>query len=241
MTILFYCILFQSAFLFITSRVLKYNLCTIVVLLFVTETYLRVSGKGVLNYMELKSNSLFAPYLSNNFEKNRLINGQYVGKPNNQHQLQTNEYSYENNHNESGLREKPLKSFADTKNILILGDSYTEGVGAPSDSTVAASLEHFLREQQAGYTVVNGGVSGSDLFYSYKLLEHLQPALQPRLVVLNLNYSDINDVAVRGGDERFKENGKLKYRLSKNWEYFYSFSYLFRFIAHNLLRQIRMT
>jgi hypothetical protein len=108
MTILFYCILFLSAFLFITGRVLKYNLCTIVVLLFVTETYLRVSGKGVLNYMELKSNSLFAPYLSNNFEKNRLINGQYVGKPNNKHQLQTNEYSYENNHNESGLRKNPL-------------------------------------------------------------------------------------------------------------------------------------
>lgn len=236
MTILFYAILFLSVFLFITSKVLKYNLCAIVVLLFVTETYLRVSGKGVLNYMELKSNSIFTPYLSNNFEKNRLVNGLYVGKPNNKHQLQTNEYSYENNHNESGLREKPLKTFVNTKNILLLGDSYTEGVGAPSDSTVAASLEYFLREQRMDYTTINGGVSGSDLFYSYKLLEHLQPVLQPKLVILNLNYSDINDVAVRGGDERFKPNGKLKYRLGKNWEYFYSFSYLFRYISHNLLK-----
>ncbi len=236
MTLLFYAILFLSVFLFIRNKVVKYNFLAIVILFFCTETYLRISGKRILNYMELKSNSLFTPYLSNNFEKNRLINGLYTGKPNNKHQLQTNEYSYENNHNELGLREKPLNIFKHTKNILILGDSYTEGVGAPSDSTIAASLEYFLHSQQKDYRVVNGGVSGSDLFYSYKLLEHLQPEIHPAIVILNLNYSDINDIAVRGGDERFKKDGKLRYRLGKNWEYFYSFSYLFRFIAHNLFK-----
>ncbi len=232
-TILVYAIIGLSIFLFVRRKVLRYNLLAVAAILFIAETYLKLSGKGYLNYMEANSPSLMTPYLSNNFERNRLINGLYTGRPNNKHVLKTIEYSYQNNHNELGLREKPLRSFASTNNILLLGDSYTEGVGAPADSTIEASLEYFLNQQQLNYKVINGGVSGSDIVFAYQLLRYLQPVLRPKVVILNLNYSDISDIAIRGGDERFVGNNKLNYRKGMIWEYPYSFSFIFRVIVRS--------
>lgn len=115
-----------------------------------------------------------------------------------------------------------------SNNIVVLGDSYTEGVGAPFDSTGIKSIQEYLKNSGFNYNVINCGVSGSDLIYAYKLLDTLNVILKPKIIMYNLDYSDIDDIIFRGGQERFKNVIRKAYW----WEFIYSFSFIFRYIAN---------
>lgn len=124
------------------------------------------------------------------------------------------EFDYEIRTNSLGFRdiEHPLDKAPGELRILAIGDSFTEGQGAPFDQTWLSVLGGNLNRPEAThqYTIMAAGVAGSDPFYEYHLLVDKLLAYQPDLVMMVVNRSDVIDVIVRGGDERFLQNGRVK-------------------------------
>ncbi|MFN8239028.1 MAG: hypothetical protein U0T77_12740 [Chitinophagales bacterium] len=80
------------------------------------------------------------------------------------------------------------------------------------------------------YSVMNAGVSGSDIVYAHQLLDTLFKQTQPKIVLYNLHYSDIDDIMFKGGDERFTNGARKAFW----WEYLYSFSCIYRILSNSL-------
>jgi lysophospholipase L1-like esterase len=121
--------------------------------------------------------------------------------------------------------------------VMAIGDSFTEGFGTPSDSTWINLLADRLKEDIPNILPVNAGIAGSDvIFESYKLRYLLYDIYQPDLVILTINESDIQDIIVRGGKERFISAQELQYNSGPPWKYLYSFSHVFRLFIHQVLR-----
>jgi hypothetical protein len=132
------------------------------------------------------------------------------------HLLKSEEYKFMRVINSEGLADRehtPAKSVGEYR-ILALGDSLTEGDGAHADSTWLKFLERNLKKYpiQRNLTFMNAGVCGSDPFYSYVLLKDRLIRYKPDLVLLALNASDLNDLLIRGGMERFLPDGSVKYK-----------------------------
>lgn len=115
------------------------------------------------------------------------------------------------------------------KRILIAGDSFTEGVGAPFDSCYPSLLRNLLGAKDSNYYVLNSGISGDDPdvnFVNYR--DHLA-AYHPEIILQTLSSNDINtDIAVKGGLERFQKNGTIKFPPPPWWEPIYALSYVSR-------------
>ena len=219
------CIIFNN----IKNKVIRINAIVVLSLLLVAEVSLRITKKGFPNYIENNSTSIFCMYQSRSFgTSDGLI---YINRPNSERIEEKVEFRYLHKYNEIGLRDTALSFYGNKKNILILGDSYTEGVGAPADSTGPKSVEYHLNAMGKHYAVVNAGVSGSDIVYAYQLLDTIFKQTQPKIVLYNLHYSDIDDIMFRGGDERFSNGARKAFW----WEYLYSFSCIYRIISNRLL------
>jgi lysophospholipase L1-like esterase len=216
----------------IRNKAFRINAIVLLSLLLVSEMCLRIAKKGFPNYIENNSTSIFCMYQSRSFgTSGRLIHGLYINRPNSKRTEKKVEFQYLHKYNEMGLRDTALFFYRNKKNILLLGDSYTEGVGAPVDSTGPRSVEYHLKEMGKNYAVINAGVSGSDIVYAFELLDTLFKQTQPKIVLYNLHYSDIDDIMFKGGDERFT-NGTRK---AFWWEYLYSFSCIYRIISNRIL------
>lgn len=89
---------------------------------------------------------------------------------------------------------KPLAVFR----VLMLGDSFTEGGGLTLEQTVAKRVESGLNGRGCGaYEVVNAGVASYSPILEYLLLQRLAPILQPDLVVVNFDMTDVHDDVIR--------------------------------------------
>jgi hypothetical protein len=148
------------------------------------------------------------------------------------------EFSFTNTVNELGHREK---SFEDFKNdstsvkIVCLGDSFTEGDGAPYDSSWVRRLEQLLNEYfDTTFLLYNAGVCGSDVFFTNKILEDRLMASNPYMVLEAINESDLTDIVYRGGEERFNQDGTTSGKVGPNWEKHYKLSHVFRFYMTTL-------
>ncbi|MEM7104586.1 MAG: hypothetical protein AAF502_15725 [Bacteroidota bacterium] len=163
-----------------------------------------------------------------------------IQKPNAERIQKSVNFTYIHTYNSLGLREKEISEPLpeNTFTILALGDSYTEGVGAPGDSTWPVLTERLLNDQTQDTTVdvINSGIAGSDPVFAYKLVETFLVTYDFEMVILALNTSDIYDLFVRGGDERFTESGEIRFRNGPKWEFFYGSSYIFRVIIHDVLK-----
>ena len=150
------------------------------------------------------------------------------------------EFSYINQCNEFGVREFPLDSFlkdTTTVKILCLGDSFTEGDGAPYDSSWVRRVEYLANQNhKKNYAFFNAGVCGSDIFFNHQWLKTDVAKLKPQVVIECINTSDIDDVIWRGGAERFNTDGTTKGKVGPRWEFFYKFSHLFRAFVHEALK-----
>jgi hypothetical protein len=229
-TIWIYSFLIILCIHFLKNKIIRINLVVVLVILFGFETYLRAGKKGHLDYTENNSSSIFSVYQSRSYPGLKLINGLPVNPPNTIADDNKIEFNYANKFNELGFRERSVNYFANKNIILLLGDSFTQGIGAPADSTGPVALEYYLNQLNKRYAVYNAGVSGSDIVNAYKLLDGLSRSLHHQIVMYNLGYSDINDIAFRGGDERFK--GRL--RKMYWWEYLYSFSFISRLVITDI-------
>jgi lysophospholipase L1-like esterase len=211
--------------------------------LFVGELSLRYVFKTNLSYSEQNGLHLYAsPFFSNKVVRLIGLSGaeidlsgidKYRVKRERTESI-SDEFSYVHSFNSLGCRgAEPLQGEGVFK-ILALGDSFTEGAGTPEDSTWVHLLSLRMQDHQDQKTTyLNAGISGSDPFQSFQLLKRLHALYKPDLVVLLLNYSDINqDFYNRGGKERFEKGSLLAYRVGPWWEPIYASSFIFRAIIH---------
>ena len=151
------------------------------------------------------------------------------------------EFTYHRQINSMGLcdREIPLDKRAGEYRVVALGDSFTEGVGTSYDNSWVKVLERHLAAAMPDnlVTTINAGISGSDPFYEYVLLRDRLLPFQPDLVIVAVNPTDMYDVLIRGGMERFRPDGSTRYaRHAPDWERVYAMSYIVRAVVHDVLR-----
>lgn len=136
--------------------------------------------------------------------------------------------------NEDGLKDLNISPGKKGKRILILGDSFTEGVGAPPDSSYPRILESLLHASDSSVQVTDAGIGGSDIFFEYKLLQHLMQKYKPDVVIDATNPTDVIDFLTRGGFDRFLPDNKVQYRQGPWFEPLYESSFLVRRMVHNV-------
>ncbi len=149
------------------------------------------------------------------------------------------EFVFSRTFNSEGLPDIEHKQEKDsgTYRIMAFGDSFTEGVGADADSTWLKFLSYKLNAcySSVKFEYFNAGISGSDPFFAYKLLNDRMLKYQPDLVLLCINTTDISDYFIRGGFERFCDDGTVAYKNPPHWEWLYAYSYIARLVVHNVL------
>ncbi len=120
------------------------------------------------------------------------------------------EFKYWHRYNSLGLRGKDPSKDTAKINIVGLGDSYTEGVGTPEDSTWLQLVENNLNQVRRGQLkkiqCINGGIMGNEPIAEYIILKELLLPYKPRVVILAVNCTDISDIVELGGWERFNNN-----------------------------------
>jgi hypothetical protein len=197
------------------------------------ELFLRISEKYKTR-SEFKGKSYSYKY------KVHRSNWYYTNKPNTSRTKKEKEWQYFNQYNEFGNREKSIQNFIkDTTSIKIicLGDSFTEGDGAPYDSSWVRKFEYCINlKNKTKYKIYNAGSCGSDVFYNYKILTDKLMLLKPQIVIECINSTDVSDVIWRGGLERFNEDGTVSGKVGPSWEFVYHISHVFRAFMHVFFR-----
>jgi acetyltransferase AlgX (SGNH hydrolase-like protein) len=96
-------------------------------------------------------------------------------------------------------REYPAAKPAGVFRVLMLGDSYTEGFGLRVEHTMPKQAEDMLasRSCRRPVEVMNAGVSSYSPILEYLYLKERGLALDPDLVVLNFDMTDVHDDLVR--------------------------------------------
>ncbi|MCW5906361.1 MAG: hypothetical protein KIS94_00740 [Chitinophagales bacterium] len=213
----------------------------VLVSLYLAEVYLRFIYKYPLTYSERQGGEYRTMYNSphnkiEHSDKRANPSKTYhtnVMEPFHLRNYNTTEFNYTNEHfNSLGLRgELPPRG---KKVICAMGDSFTESFGAPADSTWPKLLGNMLQTIDTNLAVLNAGISGSDPFFEFKLLQQLQQQYLVTEAIFMVNCSDLLDVMTKGGNERFLENGDLLFCKAPWWEPLYAISHVFRLAMHNL-------
>lgn len=135
----------------------------------------------------------------------------------------TNNYGFTDNEWEIDKPENLVR-------ILCIGDSFTEGIGASSDSSYPKLLETVLKTQY-DIEVLKAGRGGSDPFYDFSLLKDKLTAFRPDVVIQSFTANDFyQDFVIRGGTDRIKKDGTDKIRAEYWWTPIYFRSVIFRII-----------
>ncbi|MCW5906333.1 MAG: hypothetical protein KIS94_00600 [Chitinophagales bacterium] len=147
------------------------------------------------------------------------------------------EFLYEWTANNEGLKGDTLKVEKSGARIMIFGDSFTESMGAPTDSAYPQLVQHLIRSSGDSTTqVINCGTAGGDVFTEYMLLKGKMLKYRPDVVIVTFNSTDLYEFTVRGGFERFKPDNKVEYRTPPWFEPIYARSYLVRVVVHDILK-----
>jgi lysophospholipase L1-like esterase len=187
-------------------------------------TSLRTSSERVWGYF-------VSPYTASNNINNEHVFGKHEIK-----EINSSEFHFTRHTNSLGLSDiEPPNKHPNDYLIIGLGDSFTEGVGADTDSTWLKFLERSLNGKTPKHLLyMNAGVGGSDPVFEYRLLEKKLLPYHPNLVIITFAY-DLEDIICRGGLERFQPDGSIKYQYEKWWIELYGLSYIFRLFANNIL------
>jgi len=205
----------------------------VILILFVFEMALRQMGS-------------FATYGEQNGGRNYYsqITGEnrdswyYLHEANRSIAFQKIEFDWTRTTNSLGLSEMeiPIEKTSGEFRILALGDSFTEGDGVPYDSTWLKIMEHSLSTKYPGRQIrtINAGIGGSDPVYQYVLLRDSLLQLLPDLVILSTNETDLYEVSIRGGMDRFRADGTIKLMEEPSWEWIYGISHIARFLIRTV-------
>ncbi len=77
------------------------------------------------------------------------------------------------------------------RRVLLIGDSVTEGIGAPDSATIACQLERLLARDGESAEVINLGVIAATLNHTTVLARDVIPLLKPTDVVIVLYANDL--------------------------------------------------
>lgn len=148
-----------------------------------------------------------------------------------EHWLEKEEYRYWRPTNSLGYADKewPKGKVVAKRLILTLGDSFTEGDGAPYDSSYPSILNDLLQKDFDSILVYNAGICGSDPFFDFMALKQQLITLQPNIVIQAIGTNDLTqNIILRGGFERFNEEDQVIYNKAPVWEPIYAVSYVSR-------------
>ena len=214
-----------------------------VLTVFVAEMGLRIFHTRYLTYNEVNLGSYVSSEKYILYEKFFFINIQ--GRKD-IHTLEFDPYEERNIASVEGV-EKPKETYNelglrgevpdnDKKLIITFGDSFTEGACVTIDSSYPKLFEDMVKTIDENFAVLNAGTSGNDPFFDWKMLNKLYKKFNIQEVIFLVNTTDLDDVTQRGGNERFLEDGTLKFGSTPWWERIYAVSYIFRMYVHNILK-----
>jgi lysophospholipase L1-like esterase len=198
--------------------------CSIVFALLGVESFLAISG-SYKTYRENVDGYYISPYAA--------VDRSYyhLWTPGASHWLTKPEYSYSRPTNSLGFadREWRRERNGHELRILALGDSFTEGDGAPYDSSYVALFQQRLSALPDSFYVMNGGICGSDPFTNYVILRDKLLPYYPDMILQSIGSDDMmNDILIRGGLERFQKDGTVRYSSGPWWEPIYAASHISR-------------
>ena len=134
---------------------------------------------------------LSPPLVPDSYRHHALVPDSYA-------ELRQRDFAYIQRVNHLGLRgrETTVDKPADTRRILMLGDSFTMGKGVEDNETFSVLVEEFLQAALAAcgggsVEVLNGGVDSYAPILSYIQFERELARFKPDLVVLNFDNSDL--------------------------------------------------
>lgn len=114
---------------------------------------------------------------------------------------QTSDFTSSIKINSEGLRDREYPKTKDLKTfrILVLGDSFTFGLGVNIEESYPKVLETMLNQSSKGsgartYEVINAGVAGYGTEQEYLYLQELQQRYEPDIVIVGLYSNDVDDV-----------------------------------------------
>ncbi len=197
---------------------------SVIASLLAVEIIMQLTGKTT-TYLEKVSGYYNSPYQP---QDKGFYHVWHIPK---EHWIKKPEYKYWRPTNRWGLPDVdwPLNKKPNEKRILALGDSFTEGDGAPDDSDYVALLSQQLNATGGEYYLMNAGVLGSDPFFNYIQLKNQLLPYKPDYILQTLSSQDITyDIKMKGGMERFQKNGTLKFNSAPWWEPVYAVSYISR-------------
>ena len=144
------------------------------------------------------------------------------------------EFSYTKYTNNLGFVDEHVPDSFPAGTCITFGDSFTEGAGAPQGKSWPHQLEEML-DTVCQRPIVNFGIAGCDPVFSLKYFEDILLPRKPSVVLLCINETDIGEVAIRGGQSRFLENGKVSYRTPHKLYWLFRSSRLVRLVFKRLL------
>lgn len=113
--------------------------------------------------------------------------------------------------NEIGLRDDPLIDKTKTKlRILMLGDSYTWGFGVENHETFSQVLEKKFKQNGYDIDVINAGVVSYSPILEYLFVRERGLSLDPDIIILNLDLTDLRDDLSYEKLAVFDEHGNLQ-------------------------------
>lgn len=210
-TLLFYGLIYLVGLLFIKlfknkkwQELLKRNWQVLIGLLLVIELGQIFLIKSLNTFIENKYGVYLSSYKVRNQElaldflkiKKNILPWTEGYFPNALIKHQTIFFNYKYVTNELGLRGKlPNKEKRkDEYRIIILGDSFVEGYGVPTDSTFPYLLEKKLKESNSNISVINGGICGSNPLYEIELYKNKLESYKGNKVLMLVNKFDVDDI-----------------------------------------------
>ncbi|HLE07186.1 MAG TPA: SGNH/GDSL hydrolase family protein [archaeon] len=113
--------------------------------------------------------------------------------PNTTAKVRTEEFDVIERVNNVGLRNRDINLTKAKYRILMLGDSFTEGSGVNAEDTISQQLENILIEKGYDIEVLNAGIASYSPILEYLYLKKDGIKLNPDIIILNLDISDLRD------------------------------------------------
>ncbi len=214
-------------------KYIKYTIFVVITTLVLAELVLRLQG-NMRVYSEISGQGYVSPFEPQPAWYRHWSAGDTFT-------VHNPEFTYHYDINSDGFRDKnyPQQKSDSTIRILVTGDSFAEGVGAPYDSTWPRLLEKYLNEKQMHVEVIDAGISGNDIIFDYVFYRDILKKYNPDLVIGSMNCGDYTDYYFRGGMERFAPGGTVYGVKPPVTEYFFRYSHLFRAVYGKLNHPVK--
>lgn len=146
--------------------------------------------------------------------------------------METPEFRYHRTVNSHGFADYEFTPRKEGEVLVqTYGDSFTEGDGAPADSSYPALLRNIFTVKGMHVKVQNFGMSGSDPGFYWRQLRDVGVQMNPDIVVVTYGSLDMTaDFFTRGGLERFHDT-RWSSISGPWWEFVYANSHLFRWLV----------